>query len=74
MGTAQMAALSFTCTAGLVWWGADLEEHICDKQGEGILAPQFLAFHYYRLISNLVIAHRNVDLERTSCLLSQVNF
>lgn len=74
VGTAWMAVVRFTCIAGLVWRGPDLEEHICDKQGEDILAPWFLAFRYYKLIRNLVIAHRNVDLEWTSHLLSQVNF
>lgn len=65
---------SFTCTAGLVWWGHDLEGYICCKQGENILTSKFSAFHLYRVTRNLVISHRHVDLEWTSCLLWQVNF
>lgn len=65
---------SFTCSAGLVLRGPDLETHIHSKWGEGILASQFLVFHCSRLASYLVILHRNVDLESTSCLLLQVNF
>lgn len=57
-----------------MWWDPDLEGYIHGRYGEGILAFQFLAFHYYRLTSDLLISHGNVDLEWTSRLLSQVNY
>lgn len=62
---------SFTCAAGLVWWGHDLEGHIVASREKIFWLP---SSHCYKVTRNLVISHRNVDLEWTSCLLSQVNF